>query len=105
MEKGICKYPLVACRREANERSEMVTQLLYGETYGIIKESGDWLRIKQDREGYEAWIDSKLHSPQNGEKSSSVASEPFTLINIDGKDIPVPGASFAGLPQQVLEMW
>ena len=56
MIKGICSYPLVACRREPNERSEMVSQLLYGESYEIIEEQNSWIKIRNLNFKYEAII-------------------------------------------------
>jgi len=94
MVKGICKYPLVACRREANERSEMVTQLLYGEIYEIIEEIPSWIKIKCLRDGYESWVDKKLHSPiKEEQKINYIASEPFNEITVEGNKMIVPAAS------------
>ena len=94
MINGICKYPLVACRREANERSEMVTQLLYGEIYEIIDENPSWIKIKSLRDRYESWIDRKLHTPLiENLKVNFIASEPFNEVNEKGNIMIVPGAS------------
>lgn len=94
MTKGICKYPLIACRREANERAEMVSQLLYGESYDILEDKGDWLNIKTHRDGYESWIDVKLHSPYpNSQTDTFVLSQPFNSFEINGASTLLPGAS------------
>ncbi len=94
MAKGICKYPLVACRREANERSEMITQLLYGEIYEIIEEIPSWIKIKCLRDSYESWIDRKLHTPLSENlKIKFIASEAYNEIIENGNKMIVPGAS------------
>ena len=103
MVKGICKYPLIACRRDANERSEMITQLLFGETYDILEEIPSWVKIKGHRDGYESWIDKKLHTPLNEKlKINFIASEPFNEIIEEGKKMIVPGASIIYSDQKQL---
>ena len=95
MIKGICSYPLVACRREPNERSEMVSQLLYGESYEIIEEQNSSIKIRNLRDSYASWIDRKLHSPFiNNGKESYVAREAFNEISdASGIKLIVPAAS------------
>lgn len=56
MLKGICKLTVIPARSEPSSKSEMVTQLLFGETYTILEEREDWVKIKTDSDNYEAWI-------------------------------------------------
>lgn len=58
---GINKLAVVPCRIEPSSKSEMTTQLLFGETYQIIEEQGEWLKIKIDSDGYECWINRLQH--------------------------------------------
>ena len=37
MEYGICNLAMIPVRAEANELSEMVSQLLFGETFEILE--------------------------------------------------------------------
>lgn len=62
MEKGICNYTVLALRALPSDRSEMVSQLLYGDRYQIIEEETNFFRIKTDFDAYEGWIDKKQHS-------------------------------------------
>lgn len=60
MKYGICHLSVVPCRFEPSDRSEMVTQLLFGETVKIFEEKkGDWRRIKTAFDDYDCWIDKK----------------------------------------------
>ncbi len=63
MSSSICVYGFMPVRREPSERSEMVTQLLFGETYSIVEKQANWCYIKSDFDGYEGWIDAKLYLP------------------------------------------
>jgi hypothetical protein len=59
MTKGICHLTLIPVRSEPSERSEMVTQMLFGEMFDIIEEQKDWVRVLADYDGYNGWIDRK----------------------------------------------
>lgn len=60
MKYGICHLSVVPCRFEPSDRSEMVTQLLFGETVKIYEEKkGDWRRIKTAFDDYDCWVDKK----------------------------------------------
>ncbi len=56
---GICNLSIVPCRKEASDRSEMVTQLLFGEHFTVLETLGNWCRIKIAYDDYECWIDKK----------------------------------------------
>ena len=81
---GICNLSVVPCRAEASDRSEMVTQLLFGERFRILEEHTSWCKIKIADDGYECWIGAKQFLPISGstylelEKSKSIHS--FELV-------------------------
>ncbi len=57
MEKGICKLSLIPLRKEPSHRSEMVSQLIYGERYTLLENtSAEWLKIACDYDQYEGYI-------------------------------------------------
>ena len=56
---GQTKLSVIAVRAAAKHSSEMVTQLLYNESYTILEEQSEWLYIQCLHDGYEGWI------PQN----------------------------------------
>jgi cell wall-associated NlpC family hydrolase len=57
---GIAEVSAIPVRAEADERSEMVTQVLFGESFTILEEQPKWFKIRIDTDGYEGWIDSKM---------------------------------------------
>lgn len=59
MTRGICSLSIVPLRKEASDRSEMINQVLFGETYLVVEQRKKWLRIRLDHDGYEGWIDRK----------------------------------------------
>lgn len=62
-EYGIARLNLVAVRNDPDDRSEMVTQLLFGDTYLVTDKSSDgkWVRIRSIFDEYEGWISRKQH--------------------------------------------
>ena len=63
MDKGICRLCIVPVRKEPSDKSEMVTQLLFGDHYSVLEVTPDrkWFRINIYYDGYEGWIDVKQH--------------------------------------------
>ena len=61
MKYGIAKMPLIPGRKDGSDRSEMVTQLLFGECYEVLEEREKWIFIRNHRDAYECWIDRKQH--------------------------------------------
>lgn len=57
---GVVCQTLAALRKEPFEYSEMVSQVLFGETFVIIEEFNDWLRVSLTLDSYEGWIDKKV---------------------------------------------
>ncbi|MBI9066147.1 MAG: C40 family peptidase [Salinivirgaceae bacterium] len=57
---GICTHTLIAVRKLPSEQSEMLTQLLFGETYTITETQAKWVKIMSILDSYEGWIDAKL---------------------------------------------
>ena len=63
MNFGVCNLSVVPCRKEPSDRSEMVTQLLFGDAIEILETQGSWCRIKIAYDDYECWIDKKQYQP------------------------------------------
>lgn len=57
MQKGVISISLVPVRLEPRSTSEMVTQLLFGETFEVIEGiETDWIKIKNEADGYIGFI-------------------------------------------------
>lgn len=53
---GIILLSCVAIRKEPRHASEMVTQLLWGECFEVVKREGIWLYIDCAHDHYEGWL-------------------------------------------------
>lgn len=50
---------IVPLRAEPSDKSELVSQVLYGEIFKIVDQRKKWVKIRQDFDGYSGWIDRK----------------------------------------------
>lgn len=56
---GFCSLPVVPMRAEASDRAEMVSQLLFGDTFVVEQRGEKWSLIVMDYDGYCGWVDTK----------------------------------------------
>lgn len=63
IDYGVCRLAIVTVRKEADQRSEAVTQLLFGDHYEVSDASKDqkWVRIKINSDDATGWIDKLQH--------------------------------------------
>lgn len=107
MSYGICTLSVVPCRKEASDTSEMVTQLLFGETFETLEKQDKWSRIKNDHDTYESWVDNKQITILDAEEYSRIASSTLFKsadlmgsLKVDGQRILLPaGSSLPGLSE------
>lgn len=59
MEYGQCSVAIAPGRAEASDKSEIITQLLFGETFTIIENTIKWALVRCTHDGYECWMDKK----------------------------------------------
>ena len=55
-------YSLINLYKKPSTKSEVVTQMLYGESFSIFKRYGRWLKIKIKEDGYKGYIQNKNFS-------------------------------------------
>ena len=81
MNKGICNVSIAPLRAESSDKSEIVSQLLYGESADIIEVKDNWTKIITHYDNYEAWMDTKQISPVSDEfvvsRKRNLVKEPF----------------------------
>lgn len=76
---GICNLSIVPCRAEASDRSEMVTQLLFGEHFQIAETEKKWVKIRHSFDNYECWIDRKQFLGISEETFNELQNNPLHL--------------------------
>jgi hypothetical protein len=89
MNYGISSLSIIPVRKEPSERSEMVTQILYGEHFEVREQMVGWSHVKLAFDGYEGWVDTKMITPVNvrvwnrlENKPNAVSSEIFSIVPV-----------------------
>ncbi len=75
MAFGISDLSIIPMRSEKSERSEMVSQVLFGELYEVLEVTDKWVYIRLLHDNYEGWIDRKMHLPVSDEYAENYRSE------------------------------
>ena len=52
-------FSIINIYKKKSIKSEIVTQLLYGDTFKKLKKNGIWLKIKNDKDNYIGYIKDK----------------------------------------------
>lgn len=58
---GICNLAIIPLRLDPSDRSETVSQVLFGEHFEILEQMKQWSKIKLQFDDYEGWVDSKQY--------------------------------------------
>lgn len=101
MNAAICVVPVSPMRSVPSHRSEMVSQLLFGDQCEVMETAPDnWVRVKSTYDEYEGWCQSgqlktiaELYS-----KPVAVTKDWETIVSLNGIPMHIPmGCSIPGL--------
>lgn len=56
---GICNLSIVPVRVTSSDESEIVSQLLFGDYVTVLEKGDPWIKIKNNADNYEGWVDFK----------------------------------------------
>jgi len=73
---GVCNLANIPLRLEPSDRSELVSQVLFGEHFAILEQNQKWSRIQLAYDDYEGWIDNKQYQ--------IITEEQFQQLSKDG---------------------
>lgn len=76
---GICNLAIIPLRFEPSDRSEIVSQVLFGEHFEILEQLKQWSRIRMHYDGYEGWVDSKQYQNISETNFNQLSEEPIIL--------------------------
>ena len=49
-------FPITNVYKKASDKSELVTQMIYGDSFTVIKKNSKWLKIKIKEDAYKGFI-------------------------------------------------
>ena len=76
---GICNLAMIPLRFEPSDKSEIVSQVLFGEHFEILEQHKQWSYIRMQYDDYEGWIDSKQLQPISESSFKQLSSEAIIL--------------------------
>lgn len=80
MPYGICNLSIIPVRLELSDRSELVTQLLFGDAYEVLEVAEKWLKIRIHFDQYEGWIDRIQYKEISSEYFNTYSSTTHPLL-------------------------
>jgi len=81
MSYGICNLNSIALRATPSDTAEMVSQVLFGESFEITDKQNNWLQIALAYDGYEGWIDAKQQAAISKEIFETLQDKEQVLIS------------------------
>jgi hypothetical protein len=76
---GICNLAIIPLRAESSDRSEIVSQVLFGEHFEVLETLKQWAKIRLQYDGYEGWVDSKQFQPITKDQYEQLSQEAIIL--------------------------
>jgi gamma-D-glutamyl-L-lysine dipeptidyl-peptidase len=93
MNTAICLLSVVPVRKEPSHRSEMVTQLLFGEFVQVHEESDQFSKITCEYDGYEGWVQSnQLEKTSKVSESNNYTTNYIEEVGLNNSVVRVPMA-------------
>lgn len=79
---GICNLAIAPMRAEPSDRSEIVSQVLFGEHFEVLEQTGQWSKVKLAYDDYEGWMDTKQFQPISAGNYAQLTADP-AILNAD----------------------
>ena len=79
---GICNLAIIPLRSEPSDRSEIVSQILFGEHFTVLEQDKQWSKIKLHFDDYEGWVDEKQFQIISENEFNQLSNESF-ILNAD----------------------
>ena len=76
---GICNLAVIPLRLEPSDRSEIVSQILFGEHFELLEKQKQWRKVKMHFDQYEGWIDEKQFQLLNSNEFHALNQLPIAL--------------------------
>ena len=87
MGKAVCNVSAAPLRLEPTHRSEMVSQMLYGESADVLETAGHFQKVRMDYDGYEGFVHHTQLTAISDEEFSTRPVHIFTeLFGFAGSD-------------------
>ncbi|MGQ9621516.1 MAG: C40 family peptidase [Bacteroidales bacterium] len=95
MKQFVCENVFVPLRAMPSHKSEMFSQVLFGEKYIIIDQVPGWIKIEMEFDGYSGWIDKShlQHSEATACDTKFVLNRNLSCQKPDGTKMVIEAGS------------
>jgi uncharacterized protein YgiM (DUF1202 family) len=73
---AICNLSIVPLRAEPSDKSEMISQVLFGEHFTVLEQTEKWSKIELALDHYQGWIDNKQFQAISAEDFQFLQQQP-----------------------------
>ncbi|HOK51866.1 MAG TPA: C40 family peptidase [Bacteroidales bacterium] len=80
--KALCAQTFIPIRAAASDTSEMVSQLLFGETCQVMAQTEKWVKVRCDFDGYEGWVFKPALTFLSEQEYLLLRQSPQSIVNI-----------------------
>jgi cell wall-associated NlpC family hydrolase len=97
MIRAICCVPVSPLRAEPSHRTEMVSQLIFGECCEVLEQTKEWSRVRVKYDGYEGWCTpthlTEIDENEFDDGLANLTPEWVTALEYNGHPMMVPMGS------------
>jgi cell wall-associated NlpC family hydrolase len=102
----VCRIAIAPLRKEPSDRSEIVSQLLFGDRVQLLEKTEKWCMIRTLSDNYEGWMDYKqLEKISDVEFSDHMAFKYLAPIQVDNTLIAANGTKYYLSPGSILPFY
>lgn len=107
---AICVVSAAPMRKEPSHRTEMISQLLFGETVLVIEEKEEWRKVKCLYDAYEGWVTEHLINVLDKEIATAanhfVTTGLLNPVTLPDQLVNLPlGSSLTGYDEETRLLW
>ncbi|MBK0382593.1 C40 family peptidase [Pedobacter sp. SD-b] len=84
---GVCNLSVIPLRANPSHRSEMISQLIFGDVFRVLEQENSWLKIEVSDDGYQGYINENqmafaddLQVDNRNLENKFLTSAPYTMI-------------------------
>lgn len=110
MNYAICTVAAAPVRKEPSHRTEMINQLLFGETMQVLETKDEWFKIRSLYDDYEGWLTHHLITEIDEAAARAdvnfIASGLVNPVTLPDQVINAPmGAALVGFDEETRLLW
>lgn len=114
MTFAVCTVAIMPLRAESDDRSEMVNQVLFGETLEVLEQNSNWAYVRLTYDQYQGWVDPKQFIIIDEQEMKNLNSLPqfyssdliqFAVNDRNKQIMPLAvGSHLSGLAQKMISI-